>query len=112
MTDAITLKEIIEIYQEQYSQTNDIWNYFSTVTLAVLGFTIGSDKIVKSLKDSITTYWFCKSCKKNQSQELSFLNPMSDSDISIFYWLVVISVIGGVIFITKNRNHNSADTNQ
>ncbi len=34
--------ELLGVYQTQYAQTDKLWSYFGTVTLAVLAFTLGS----------------------------------------------------------------------
>jgi hypothetical protein len=41
----------IDLYHTQYSQVNKVWSYLGTVTAAMLGFTIGSDKATRSMKD-------------------------------------------------------------
>ena len=40
----LTLKEAFDIYQKQSDSTHKIWAYFQIISLAVLGYTIGSDK--------------------------------------------------------------------
>lgn len=44
MTD-INLKEAFDIYQKQSDTTHKIWAYFQIVSIAVLGYTVGSEKI-------------------------------------------------------------------
>lgn len=44
MADSLSLKETLDIYQTQYTQVDKLWSYFGTFTLAILGFTIGSEK--------------------------------------------------------------------
>jgi hypothetical protein len=44
----LNLKDAVDLYQTQVAITNDLWTFFGTVTLAVLGFTIGSEKATKS----------------------------------------------------------------
>jgi drug/metabolite transporter superfamily protein YnfA len=39
------LKEALDIYLKQRESTHKIWGYFSAVSLAVLGYTVGSDKV-------------------------------------------------------------------
>lgn len=40
----LTLKEIFDIYQKQSDSIHKIWAYFQMVSIAVLGYTIGSNK--------------------------------------------------------------------
>lgn len=42
------LKDAVALYQTQVQVTNELWTFFGTVTLAVLGFTIGSDNATSS----------------------------------------------------------------
>jgi hypothetical protein len=43
MTD-VSLKEAFDIYQKQSDSVHKLWAYFQVVSLAVLGYTIGSEK--------------------------------------------------------------------
>lgn len=43
MTD-ITLKEAFDIYQKQSDSTHKLWAYYQLISLAVLGYTVGSNK--------------------------------------------------------------------
>lgn len=40
----MSLKEVFDIYQKQSDSVHKLWAYFQVVSLAVLGYTIGSDK--------------------------------------------------------------------
>lgn len=40
----LTLKEAFDIYQKQSDSIHKIWAYFQIISLAVLGYTIGSEK--------------------------------------------------------------------
>ena len=44
----MTLYEAIELFQSQVVNMDSLWAYYSTATLAVLGFTIASDNATKS----------------------------------------------------------------
>ncbi len=50
MSELLSLKDAMDIYQIQYSHVDQLWNYFSATTLAVLGYTIGSDKATRSMQ--------------------------------------------------------------
>ena len=43
MTD-VPLKDLFDIYQKQNDSVHKLWAYFQVVSLAVLGYTVGSDK--------------------------------------------------------------------
>jgi hypothetical protein len=46
MTDELsTLKAALEMYQSQYTATDRLWSYFSAVSLAVVAYTISSEKV-------------------------------------------------------------------
>ncbi len=47
------LFKAISIYQAQYDQVNTLWNYFSVVSLAVIGFVMKSDKALNSIKEPL-----------------------------------------------------------
>ncbi|WP_147821182.1 hypothetical protein [Salidesulfovibrio onnuriiensis] len=53
MEDLKLAMEAIGLYQVQYDQVDKIWSYFSVVTLAIVGFVVGSDKAVRSIKEPI-----------------------------------------------------------
>lgn len=40
----VALKEIFDIYQKRSDSLHKLWAYFQAVSLAVLGYTVGSDK--------------------------------------------------------------------
>jgi hypothetical protein len=128
MAEFLSLKDAFDLYQTQYSQVDKLWSYFGTVTLAVLGFSIGSDKATKSIKEAaiiIVGYlMFCvgnfKALLLGQKQLIDFahiamevakakgiivesLEPLSTSAVSQFYWCVVAAVCVGIAFITWRR---------
>lgn len=116
--------DFLSIYQTQYSLTDKIWSYFSTISLGLLVLVVGG-------KSLITNEWhvaivvvgyiiFCagnyQALIKAQKQLSEFaakatdataqagmpfhtLTPFKESDVAKFYWPVVISVIIGIIVI-------------
>jgi hypothetical protein len=46
------LKGALDLYLAQYTVSDKLWAYFSMVTIAVLGFSIGSDKVSKSFLEA------------------------------------------------------------
>jgi len=122
VTNAISL---LDLYQTQYSQTDKLWGYFGTVTLAVLAFSLGSEKATKTIKESgliIAGYFiFCignfmaLSKAQEQLEEFAFyaidaskkagipfnnLEPFNLNYITWFYWCVAVAVFIGIIVIT------------
>lgn len=134
MTELFSLKDALDLYQTQYSQVDKLWSYFGTFTLAILGFTIGSEKATKSMKEVaaiiIGYLVFCfgnfKALSLGQKQLIDFahiaidsakakalnlanLEPLSIPEVTLFYWSVVTAVCFGVIFIAWKRRHANAN---
>lgn len=130
MTELLSLKDALDLYQSQYSQVDKLWSYFGTFTLAILGFTIGSEKATKSMKEVtaiiIGYLVFCSGnfsalslgqkqlidfahiaidAAKTNGLNLKNLEPLTTFDIASFYWSVVTAVCLGVIFIAWKRQH-------
>lgn len=130
MTELLSLKDALDLYQTQYSQVDKLWSYFGTVTLAILGVTIDSEKATKSMKEvSVITIGYLVFCVGNlsalslgQKQLIDFahiamdaaerkglnlknLEPLTTLDIASFYWSVVTAVCLGVVFIAWKRQH-------
>lgn len=50
----------IGLYHTQYDQVDKLWGYFGTVTLAILGFSIGVEKVTRSFLEAsiiVAGYW-------------------------------------------------------
>lgn len=45
LAPTVSLKDAFDMYQKQSDSVHKLWGYLSAVSIAVLGFTIGSDKI-------------------------------------------------------------------
>ncbi len=122
------VKAVLDLYLTQYDATDKLWTYFSTVTLAVIGFTIGSDKVSKSfLEAGIVAggyFIFCmanfqalklsqiqleefaslaRKVAKSHGVELTALTPFSAAQLATFYWPIAMTVCLGVLFITYRR---------
>jgi hypothetical protein len=50
--ELLELKAALDLYANQYGATDKLWAYFSSVTLAVLGFSVASDKVSKSFVEA------------------------------------------------------------
>jgi hypothetical protein len=132
MADPFSLKEALDIYQTQYSQVDRLWSYFGTFTLAILGFTIGSEKATKSIKEVaaiIIGYLvfcsgnfkalilgqeqllefaeFARKAAKYKQVKLDSLYPLPLDDVTRYYWCVVTAVCIGVIFIAWKRQREA-----
>ena len=54
MTDPILLlKAAMEMYQAQYTATDKLWAYFSTVSLVLVAYTISSDKVTRVFPEAL-----------------------------------------------------------
>lgn len=121
--------DLLNLYQTQYSQVDKLWGYFTTITLAVLAFTIESDNATKSFSEAVIIILgyvvFCvgnfTALQKGQRQldefatlcaqkaheeklHLDQLVPVNIRSVSWFYWCVVLAVCGGILFIMFWRN--------
>ena len=45
--------DAISLYQTQYAQVDKVWGYFSVVTLAMIGFIIGSNIATRTLLEPL-----------------------------------------------------------
>ena len=125
------LKAALDLYASQYGATDKLWAYFSSVTLAVLGFSVASDKVSRSfLEASIVVIGYVVFCVGNFSAlylshqqliefaaiarpvaskfqvALTTLEPFPAASVARFYWAVVVAVCAGVLFITWRRSRN------
>jgi hypothetical protein len=46
--ELISAKDLLDLLSSQQKTILAVWGFYSTVTLAILGFTVGSDKVVHS----------------------------------------------------------------
>jgi hypothetical protein len=54
-TDPLALFKIaMDMYQAQYTATDRLWGYFSAVSLAVVAYTISSEKITRLFPEAMT----------------------------------------------------------
>ncbi|MNP39417.1 hypothetical protein D3C76_1329920 [compost metagenome] len=136
MCEILSLKDALELYQTQYTQVDKLWSYFGTCTLAVLGFSIGSEKATKSMLEVVVILAgylvFCAGnynalclgqkqltefanlaiqAASNQKIDFRILQPLPPEYISIFYWCVVAAVCIGIVVIARKRQRNSRRLN-
>lgn len=123
------LKAALDLYAVQYGATDKLWAYFSSVTLAVLGLSVASDKVSKSFVEAtVVVVGYVVFCVGNFSAltlshqqliefaaivrpiaqkyqvVLTTLEPFPAASVARFYWAVVVSVCAGVLFITWRRH--------
>ena len=121
------LKDAIDIYQTHYSQVDIVWGYFGTVSIALLGFTLGSDRVtqkrlefravqigyfvfslgnysalITGQADLIQINNFILTLQNNKENIIVF-SPIGLLWLSLFYWLVVASMLVGLQYVYKSR---------
>jgi hypothetical protein len=128
------LKTAMDMYQAQYTATDKLWAYFSTVSLALVAYTISSDKVTRGLPEisaAVGAYVvFCfgnfwalrasqtqlvalaevvRSKAKAENVDLASFSPFSAYEVGAFYWLVVIAI--GVASVALAWHRGGARTN-
>ncbi|MCL2913514.1 hypothetical protein L2725_06890 [Shewanella corallii] len=124
--ETLTITEIFNMFQSQYSQVDKLWNYFGVVSLAVAGFTIGNDKASSSLKEPFFiivgylafclgnyhalleghTFLYALAEKYNSmtvNGELPHLQLSTPAEISRFYCIVVATFSTAVAVVSFSR---------
>ncbi|WP_411992090.1 hypothetical protein [Agarivorans sp. DSG3-1] len=121
------LKDAIHIYQTHYSQIDLVWGYFSTVSIAILGFTLGTERITqKKLEFRAVQFGYLifsmgnfSALYSGQSDLIKINNfiillqvdnelvidfsPIGLMGLSSFYWAVVASMLIGLQYVYKSR---------
>lgn len=124
-----TILDAFNMFQTQYSQVDKLWNYFGIFSLAVAGFTIGSEKASKTIWEPIIivigyltfccgnykalidghSFLFTLATKYNERAKplgLDGLEILSVSKITAFYVLVVVTFTLGIILVSMSRLKN------
>lgn len=125
------LKIAFEIYTSQIEIADKLWTYFQAVTLAVAGFTIGSNKVTNSRQDArlvIGIYLlFCLgnfsalcvaqgslvalaaavSCIAEKLGITVNISPLDRWQIALYYWAVAAAVSSGIYCLTRSRTKTS-----
>lgn len=122
------LKAALDLYQTQYGATDKLWAYFSTASFALLGFSVGSDRLSKSIVEPViivVAYLiFCvgnfialfsaqkqlvefsdiaRKVAQKSDLELFSLYPIDPLKIAIFYWCVVFAICLSVLLVSHRR---------
>jgi hypothetical protein len=122
------IKAAVDLYLAQYNVTDKLWAYFAGVTLAVLGFSVASDRVSRSfLEAAIVAIGYVVFCVGNfhaltlaHTQLVQFAalarrvasehtvqipalerSPLAEE--ACFYWAVVIGVCAAIVLITYRR---------
>jgi len=132
-TELGELKTALDLYAAQYGATDKLWAYFSSVTLAVVGFSVASEKVSKSFVEAAVVVGayvvFCvgnfSALYRSHQQLIEFaaivrpiaekykvtlaaLDPYPADSVARFYWAVVVSVCLAILFITWRRHARAA----
>lgn len=131
-TETITIIDAFNMYQAQYSQVDKLWNYFGVISIAVAGFTVGSEKASRTIWEPIViVVGYLAFCLGNYQalkygheflvtltnkyndlaapQDFGGLTTIPMSDITFFYSLVVITFTSAIILVSMSRlksHHN------
>ena len=123
------LKAALDLYAAQYGATDRLWAYFSSVTLAVVGFSVASEKVSRSFVEAAIVVGayvvFCvgnfSALYRSHQQLVEFaaivrpiaekykvalaaLEPYPADSVARFYWVVVAVVCLSILFITWRRH--------
>jgi hypothetical protein len=116
------------MYQAQYTATDKLWAYFSTVSLALVAYTISSDKVTRVFPEAVAAVaaylTFCvgnfSALSAAQEQLLALarivrtqgsqhkltednFRVFSSQEVAWFYWLVVAVIVGASIGLAWYR---------
>ena len=129
MSDSLSLlKTAMDMYQSQYTATDKLWAYFSTVSLALVAYTISSDKVTRVFPEAIAAIGayvaFClgnfsalsasqnqlvalaaivRDQGKAQNLDLTSFKPFLASEVGLFYWVVVAAIVGASLVLAWYR---------
>ena len=132
-TDPLALFKIaMDMYQAQYAATDRLWGYFSVVSLAVVAYTISSEKITRVFPEAMTvvvTYVvFCignfAALATSQAQLLMLaevlrtrgssaglnaatFQPFSVSELKGFYFAVVLALCAATLLLAWHRGRRA-----
>jgi len=112
------LKDAMDMYQAQYVATDKLWAYFSTASLALVAYTISSDKVTRVFPEALAAVVaylvFCAGnfAALSASQRLLFslaeiartsgkphnlsegsFTVFTPSEVGAFYWTLVAAIV-------------------
>ena len=126
MDNSISIIDVFQMFQAQYSQVDKLWNYFGIISLAVAGFTIGNEKATRTIREPIAIVIgylaFCvgnyialidghkflivladKYNEMASSYALNYLKVSCALDITLFYIFVVITFTIAILVVSYSR---------
>ncbi|MEN8170593.1 MAG: hypothetical protein ABFS08_10260 [Pseudomonadota bacterium] len=128
--------EAINIYQTQYSLVDNLWGYFSVVSLAIMGFVIGSKRATQSLKEPFAIvlaylvfcygnhkalvagqkqleqlYEITNKLANNVEWIVSSLKPFNHQLVSDFHVSIIVAVALGILAVSwmRYKSHKSTE---
>jgi hypothetical protein len=127
-----SFKIAMDMYQAQYGATDRLWGYFSAVSLAVVAYTVSSEKITRLFPEAFTVvvayvvfcFGNCKALAAAQAQLLMLaevvrsrgasaglnataFQPFSMADLRGFYVAVVLAICGATLLLAWHRGRRS-----
>lgn len=118
----------MDMYQAQYSATDKLWAYFSTVSLVLVAYTISSDKVTRIFPEAMAAIgayiafcignFFALSASQTQlvalakmlrdqgeaqKVDLSSFMPFQVIEVGIFYWSVVVVIVVASLVLVLHR---------
>lgn len=129
--------EAFNMFQAQYDQVDKLWNYFGVISLAIAGFTIGSEKATRTIWEPIViVIGYLSFCIGNfqalinghgflvtladryndlaVDQGLNHLKVHTVDEVTAFYVLVVITFTTAIILVsaTRIKNHKTSQNGE
>ncbi|WP_226662358.1 hypothetical protein [Microbulbifer aggregans] len=123
--------DAFNMFQDQYSQVDKLWNYFGVISVAVAGFTIGSEKASRSIWEPLAiifgylifcignyqslinghTFLYSLATKYNELAKPAGLDTLiihRPERVTEFYFAVVITFSLAIIVVSWSRlkSHN------
>ena len=134
MSDTLSvLKTAIDMYQSQYAATDKLWAYFSTVSLALVAYTISSDKVTRVFPEAVAAIGaylvFCagnfvalsaaqrelytlaeivKTHGKPHNFDAESFRVFTSAEVGTFYWAVVVIIVLTSLGLARSRERRQA----
>ena len=126
--EQILLKAAMDMYQAQYTATDKLWGYFSVVSLALVAYTISSEKVTRIFPEALAVLAayvvFCfgnfAALESSQRQLVALADLLRErgkaagvnveafksfdpSDLKLYYVAVVLAICGATILLAWYR---------
>lgn len=132
MSDSLSLlKTAMDMYQAQYAATDKLWAYFSTVSLALVAYTISSDKVTRVVPEALAAVVaylvFCtgnfaalsaaqrqlcslaeivKTQGKPHNLDVENFKVFTSLEVGGFYWAVVVVIVLASLGLAWHRGRS------